>query len=40
MENSDKEVKREVHMDFKIVLIALLKERNKEGDFWQKTRNF
>lgn len=40
MENSDKEVKREVSMDFKIVLIAVLKEWNQREDFGRKTSNF
>lgn len=40
MENSDKEVKREVSMDFKKVLIAMLKELNQREDFGRKLVTF
>lgn len=36
MKNSDKEVKREVSMDFRKVVIAMLTELNKRENFGRK----
>lgn len=39
MGNSDKRIKREAIMDFKIVMITMLMELNKKENLGRKTKN-